>query len=53
MWGTEMMWIGAEVAAGIGLSGLLIYAWLRVRRRSWSVSSRDESMRRHINQHYS
>jgi hypothetical protein len=53
MWGTGMMRIGADVAAAIGLSGLAIYAWLRIRRRSWSVSSRDETMRRHINQHYS
>lgn len=42
-----------EAIAALGLSGLVIYACIRLRRRSWPVSRRDESMRRHINQHYS
>jgi hypothetical protein len=47
-----MVRICAEIAA-LGLSALVIGAWWRLRRRSWSVSRPDEAMRRHINQHYS
>jgi hypothetical protein len=43
----------AEIATAVGATALMIYGWLRLRRRSWSVSNRDEAMRRHINQHYS
>jgi hypothetical protein len=46
-------WAEIAAAVGVGLSGLAIYVWWRLRRRSWSVSHRDEAMRRHINQHYS
>jgi hypothetical protein len=53
MLATEIMRTSAEVAAVVGLTGLVIYAWLRLRRRSWPVSRQDESMRRHIDQHYS
>lgn len=53
MAGTEMTRTTVEVMAAVGLTGLVVYAWLRLRRRSWSVSRRDESMRRHISQHYS
>jgi hypothetical protein len=51
--GAEMIRTWAEIAAIVGVSGLMIYGWWRLRRRSWSVSHRDEAMRRHINQHYS
>lgn len=53
MSGAEMLRTTVEVVAAFGLSGLVVYACIRLRRRSWSVSRRDESMRRHINQHYS
>jgi hypothetical protein len=46
-------WAEIATALGVGLSGLVIYAWWRLRLRSWPVSGRDEAMRRHINQHYS
>lgn len=41
-----------EIVAAVGVSGLVIYAWWRLRRRSWSASRRDEAMRRHINHYY-
>lgn len=47
------MRIFAEIAGALGVGGIAFYIWLRMRRRSWAVSNRDESMRRHINQHYS
>jgi hypothetical protein len=53
MWGAMLIRTYSEIAAAVGLSGLVVYGWLRLRRRSWSVSRRDEAMRRHINKHYS
>jgi hypothetical protein len=49
----ELIRTCAEAAAAFGLSGLVIYAWLRLRRRSWSGARRDDAMRRHIDRHYS
>jgi hypothetical protein len=51
--GDKLIRTCAEIAVVVGLSGLVIYGWRRLRRRSWSVSRRDEAMRRHINKHYS
>ncbi len=46
----RVYWEGGAVLL---VGGLALYGWWRLRRRSWSVSPRDEAMRRHINQHYS
>lgn len=42
-----------EIGAAAVLGGLIICGWWELRRRSWSVSRHDETMRRHVNQHYS
>jgi hypothetical protein len=42
-----------EIAAGVVLSGLVLFGWWRLQKRSWPASSHDEAMRRHVNQHYS
>jgi len=43
----------AEIAAGAAAAGVLLFAWWRIRRRSWTVPPRDEVMRRHVHLHYS
>jgi hypothetical protein len=48
-----MIRIVAEVTSALALGGFVIYINWRRRRRSWLSSYRDESMRRHIDQHYS
>jgi hypothetical protein len=50
--GDDVIRTGVEIAAAASLVGLLVYVGWRMRRRSWSVSRRDEAMRRHISQHY-
>jgi uncharacterized iron-regulated membrane protein len=51
--GVYVIKICGEIAAVVAVSGLVLYGWWRLRRRSWPVPRRDEAMRRHINQHYS
>jgi high-affinity Fe2+/Pb2+ permease len=42
-----------EGGALVVVGGLALYGWWRLRRRSWSASTGDEAMRRHVNQNYS